>query len=475
MAATTIFVQADPFAGRARKTAEYVPRADVVRVGDAPATSPDREQQQILSALQSMPRPTLGVQVKPNTPAYAQVIDKNGNAIDLLNRSSSFNSGSVTTNDSGKVWTSWMLQAVREERMEKTQLVETFGDSYLYAYGEKPRSLQFQGLLLNTDDYDWKTDFWKNWEDNFRATRLVERQARMYIRFEDVLVEGYPINASVGQTADAPNAMPFSFLFFVTNYVNTQLLKGRRERPPIFTTNLNLQAREQAGIDIRSEQQILQRRFSQVGLSEKITDAILSGDTPTKWAQLGNLAALNGVNLGIDALKASAGGGTAALQSLSVDLARSSTSILQYLAKIGVENGTGMSMQDFNAWFGYAGGLLTLTLDISQNVTGPTTTAVGEAVDESLATLKEALTAGSVEALISKLGYAAGSALLEATQATNATTNANARSNAETSVSVRSAQQLSKSIGGEFQGTEAGQVSMAGQAGTTATTNVISL
>ena len=55
-------------------------------------------------------------------------------------------------NPAAAAWTDWILQGVREARMEKTQVVETFGDSYLYAFGEKPRVLAFQGLLMNTAD-----------------------------------------------------------------------------------------------------------------------------------------------------------------------------------------------------------------------------------------------------------------------------------------------------------------------------------
>lgn len=493
MADTTVFVQADPFAGRARAVAGYIPQPDIVYyekdiLGGLTLKATDGAtalQQQ----LRNMPRPIMGVQVKPNTPAYAQVVDQQGQTISVLNRVGrftgttnalgQFNDQSFTNSDKAEAWTAWMLQSVREERMEKTQLVETFGDSYLYAYGEKPRSLQFQGLLLNTEDYDWKTDFWKNWEDHFRATKLVERKARMYIRFEDVLVEGYPINASVGQTAESPNAMSFSFLFFVTSYVNTRdLQKGARPRPFVFSTNLNLQAREQAGIDLRSSQQVLQRKFSQAGLSDVLSDLILGeSGTASRGAQLANLAAQSAAGLGLDALKASAGGGTAALQSLYVNLARSGTALTQYVAAIGIQSTTGLTLQDFNAWFGFAGGLLTLATDIGVSASG-TIPASATQDSDGVTVLKEALTAGSVDALISKLGYAAGSALLESTQGETATTNANARTSSETSVSIKSAQAVANVLGGSRveSATPSGVTfTTAAATGTSPATNVIEL
>lgn len=126
-------------------------------------------------------------------------------------------------NPLAQAWTDWILQSVRESRAEKTQLVETFGDSYLYAFGEKPRILAFQGLLMNTADYNWRGVFWENWDKFFRASRLIEMDARIYISWEDIIVEGYPIQAQAQESASSPNAMSFSFNMYVTNYFNISM------------------------------------------------------------------------------------------------------------------------------------------------------------------------------------------------------------------------------------------------------------
>jgi hypothetical protein len=125
-----------------------------------------------------------------------------------------------------EAWTDWLLQSVREQRVEKTQIVETFGDTYLYAFGERPRALEFQGILMNTQDYNWRAVFWENWDKYFRATKLIEANARMYIGWEDVLVEGYPVNAAAAETSDSPNALTFKFTFYVTNYINVSAQRG---------------------------------------------------------------------------------------------------------------------------------------------------------------------------------------------------------------------------------------------------------
>tara|TARA_B100000131_G_scaffold221323_1_gene212905 strand:+ start:79942 stop:81666 length:1725 start_codon:yes stop_codon:yes gene_type:complete len=228
-------------------------------------------------------RPLNGIAVKPNTHAFVQVIDANQRVVKVFNQlgfpgstgqSGEYLGGSYNPKDlieadagdaklsprSGAVkgkagktakwpwetykqgvpgnpgagmddkgnpashaWTDWILQQVREVRVEKTQLVETFGDSYLYAFGEKPRVLQFSGLLMNTADYNWRAVFWENWDNFFRATKLVQRNARMYIGWDDILVEGYPIQAMAQEASDSPNALSFSFQFYVTSYNNISM------------------------------------------------------------------------------------------------------------------------------------------------------------------------------------------------------------------------------------------------------------
>ena len=220
-------------------------------------------------------RPTNGIMAKPNTHAYVQVLGPDGKTIkcfnnigvnmninqsgyylaDKVNREVGYDPFASVANtisgigdamgfggteekvraikpgedmDSnlGNVWTDWILQSVQESRIEKTQVIETFGDSYFYAFWQRPRSIQFSGLLMNTTDYNWRAVFWKNWDEHFRATKLVEKGARLYIHWDDIIVEGYPINAVCSEVADSPNAMKFNFQLFVTRYINLAAQSG---------------------------------------------------------------------------------------------------------------------------------------------------------------------------------------------------------------------------------------------------------
>lgn len=117
-------------------------------------------------------------------------------------------------------YANFMLQTIDDQRAEKQQIVETFGDDYVYFFGERPRVLQFSGVLMNTKDFNWKNEWWKNYNDLFRGTRLAEEGARLYIYFDDIVAGGYVVSSSSQISANDPYKCPFSFQLFITDYVD---------------------------------------------------------------------------------------------------------------------------------------------------------------------------------------------------------------------------------------------------------------
>jgi hypothetical protein len=72
----------------------------------------------------------------------------------------------------------------------------------------------------------WRSTFWQNWDKFFRATKLVEQNARLYLHYDEILLEGYPLDAQASQTAGDPHAVTFSFNFLVTAYVDLAFKQG---------------------------------------------------------------------------------------------------------------------------------------------------------------------------------------------------------------------------------------------------------
>src|SRR6185295_20049886 len=81
-------------------------------------------------------RPYRGIQIKDDTYATISIIDGRGNAIKLLSESMVTNN--VGTDRRGVVdqYADFILQTISEERAEKQQIVETFGDSFIFFFGE---------------------------------------------------------------------------------------------------------------------------------------------------------------------------------------------------------------------------------------------------------------------------------------------------------------------------------------------------
>jgi hypothetical protein len=177
-------------------------------------------------------RPLRGIEIKEDTYAVMRVIKSDGTNIALLDSSRrELQSGNETAAASGVPsqierskgntynYSNFIIQSVNDSRQEKQQIMETFGDSYIFFFGERPRILQVQGLLFNTHDFNWRTEFWYNYENTLRGSKLVEQNARVYLHWDDIVVEGYIMGAMAQDDASMPYHISFSFSLFVTNHI----------------------------------------------------------------------------------------------------------------------------------------------------------------------------------------------------------------------------------------------------------------
>lgn len=162
-------------------------------------------------------RPVRGIEIKTDTYAMLKVVTATGEQIPLYDSSSPH--GETKTG-----YTNFLLQAVQEQRAEKHQLVETFGDAYIFFFGENPRFLDCKALLINTHDFNWRAEWWHNYNTYLRGTRLAELGARVYLFYDDIIVEGYLLTAQASESADQPYMVTLDFRLFVTNYSNLSII-----------------------------------------------------------------------------------------------------------------------------------------------------------------------------------------------------------------------------------------------------------
>jgi hypothetical protein len=198
-------------------------------------------------------RPISGTKIKARSPASLMVLKRDGTPVPLLSStglpwsmeggreaqgekmmgSGGWHEGVTAWGDvaSGKkkvskYYTDFSLVKVEENRAEKLQIAQTFGDDFIFMFGERPRMLSCTGVLVNTRDFEWRSRFWENYEKYLRGTRLVEMDARAYLSWDDVLAEGYILSASALDIAQEPHAIQFSFILLVTSYLNVGSVRG---------------------------------------------------------------------------------------------------------------------------------------------------------------------------------------------------------------------------------------------------------
>jgi hypothetical protein len=165
-------------------------------------------------------RPTRGIQLKNDSYAVMRVVLGNGVSLPLVNAGSR----DGLLGDDGKTYSldysNFLIQSVSDERMEKSQVVETFGEAFVFFFGERPRVLGIQGVLLNTFDFNWEAEWWWNYDNYLRGTKCVEHDARVFLTVDDVMVSGYIMSASSAKSAQERNHVPLGFQLFVTDYTN---------------------------------------------------------------------------------------------------------------------------------------------------------------------------------------------------------------------------------------------------------------
>lgn len=196
-------------------------------------------------------RPTRGIEIKEDTFATIRVAVAAGNQnLSLVDAGSrrvyatdapdgSYKAGDpimVMGKRATDIYSNFLLQQVQEERMEKQQILETFGEPYIFLFGERARVITFQGILINTFDFNWEAEWWFNYDNFLRGTKCVENDARAFISFDETIVGGYIIASSTSKNSVDKNHVNFQFQIFVTSYTNFSAV-GDPNAQPGFTAN----------------------------------------------------------------------------------------------------------------------------------------------------------------------------------------------------------------------------------------------
>lgn len=113
-------------------------------------------------------------------------------------------------------YTKFFLDTVSEAHNERSQIIETFGDFYVFFFGERPPVYNFGGTLINTKNASWANDFRFMYDQYLRGTKCVSVNAKIIITYGGRQIEGFILNSSMNRQASLEGGVGFQFQIVVT-------------------------------------------------------------------------------------------------------------------------------------------------------------------------------------------------------------------------------------------------------------------
>lgn len=163
--------------------------------------------------------------------------DSDSNEKEMLRRSNAdaTKNARLTQLDNGvMLYDHFIINSVRYNAQQKFQVVDTFDDSFLYSFGEKPVTAQFSGVLFNVlnqqegkrsnidkNNSNWRSSWMFTYDKLLNSTDSIAANTDVYINFEDILWKGRVLNTSwqLGSNP-APESVNFSFTFYIEDKRN---------------------------------------------------------------------------------------------------------------------------------------------------------------------------------------------------------------------------------------------------------------
>jgi hypothetical protein len=112
-------------------------------------------------------------------------------------------------------YTKFFLTNVQAPRSERYQVIETFGDWYIFFYGEAPPVYTFSGVVLNTPNYNWLNEFDFFYDAFIRGTAATRNVTRVYVTYGYQQVQGHILNFAYAIDAETDMAVRFTFSMVV--------------------------------------------------------------------------------------------------------------------------------------------------------------------------------------------------------------------------------------------------------------------
>lgn len=171
--------------------------------------------------------------------------------------------------EAGAGYDKFLITNISSSMDEKVQVTEVFGDTEVaYYFGRSPMMFNVSGLLFDSRDNSWFTDWIHTYNDILRGSKLAQKREQVQLVLPSMTVNGAITNFAWSQDSQNDVAIKFQFTMLITRLVPT---------PPVA---LDYQLSNDANlIDFRGVEQ-----FQNKAQSNQIKNAVLTlqkGDAST--------------------------------------------------------------------------------------------------------------------------------------------------------------------------------------------------
>jgi hypothetical protein len=165
-------------------------------------------------------RPTLGLVGYEDRFCTLEIFGKDANGdgdyVPMYNTSYSAPRHPINSN--------FLINRISHGTQEAVQIVRTFGDYYLSDVGENPTTVEVEGVLFESKNFPWLSEWRANYDRFLRARQCILRKAMVHLVVDDVMYMGYIIASSVSRNVSpAWELVPFNFTMILRSAVNLRV------------------------------------------------------------------------------------------------------------------------------------------------------------------------------------------------------------------------------------------------------------
>lgn len=121
---------------------------------------------------------------------------------------------SMVASDTSSGYDSFLLTSVACSMSEKLQVTEVFGDNeVVYYFGRQPITFTIGGVLVDSRDNEWFTDWMSMYSSVLRGSQLAQRNQLLRLVLPNMVLTGTISSTSWTQDSSSDVSIPFYFTF----------------------------------------------------------------------------------------------------------------------------------------------------------------------------------------------------------------------------------------------------------------------